>query len=187
MKSFMKKTLALGTTVSLAVLTGCGSNNDDTAAASDEAGVCPAEVSFGLQSPYSAYVHEIALQEGFLDETGIESFQYTMFTSVPSMLTAVDGGQVMFGAQSIPALTSFNRQEGEQALVAFSVYGVSLSTASATKDSGVPTAEEAGWEETVQAWAGKTVGVPALGGIVHKELIHMMELAGLDPENDVEI
>src|SRR5690625_1021836 len=171
---------------SVAALSACGGTNADNGKNSTEAGVCPSEITLGLQTSF-ALPYDVALDQGFFDDAGIESIEKTLFTSVPPMLTAVDSGQVMMGAQSIPGITSFNRQEDDQALVACETWGVDFITILAGSDSGIKSAADVGWEEAITSWEGKSLGVPALGGIVHKQLVYIIELAGLDPSSDLEI
>jgi ABC-type nitrate/sulfonate/bicarbonate transport system substrate-binding protein len=51
----------------------------------------------------------------------------------------------------------------------------------------IPAATKTSWIPTVQAWKGKKIGVPAIGGTVDLYTRYLVRKAGLDPGTDVKI
>jgi NitT/TauT family transport system substrate-binding protein len=164
-------------------LNGCGSGGSAGSAGADGD---RRVLKMAVQEPYSAFLMHVAKSQGYFDGSSIEGFETTTFTSLPSMLTAVQKGQMDFGMQTVAGLAAFNSSTSGAPLYTFSNYGNGIYWYTG-EGSPVPPAAEAGLEETVTAMRGSTIGVAALGGIMDKQLRYMLEEQGLNPDSDVEI
>lgn len=180
MKSFPRfAPAAAAVLLILSLATGCGASGGASTAAPSRT-----VLTMGVQEEYSAYLFHAGVRQGFFESAGISDIKTTAFTSLPAMLTAVAQNHVDFGMQTIPTLRGYNKDSAGSDLVAFGNFG-NLTSWYARSGSNVPTAGNAGWKEVIQSWRGKKIGLPALGGIMDKELRYMLAQAGLDASNDV--
>jgi NitT/TauT family transport system substrate-binding protein len=143
-------------------------------------------LTVGLQEPFSAYHIEVGLQQGFFEEVGIDTIETRIFTSVPSMLTAVGKGQLQAAIQGIPSVWNYNQSTGGAKLKIFSNKAFNTTHWSVSNEF-TDAVLEGEYPEVVKAWKGKKIGVPVLSGLVFNELRYMLGEAGLDPDKDVEI
>lgn len=167
----------------VALLTACGGSSGAATGSAET----DRPVSVAILEQMSAFPLYVAEDQGYLKEAGIGKVEPRMFTSIPSQLTAVAKGQVDLGSLSMPPVAGYNASASDSNKIqTFSVYGVNMTGWAARGDSGLPNSAKAGWKESVQAWKGKTVGVPALGGQMEMDLRYMLTQAGLTLE-DVQI
>ena len=138
-------------------------------------------LSVGVQQGYSMLPVYVALRHGFFKQAGITDVSFSVFVSLPAMLTAVAQGSLDVGFQTIPAIISYDNASSSTKLkvVAASTSG-SLSWA-AKADSPVPVATASDWKSTVLAWKGKKIGIPAAGGILDAYTKYLASAAGLQP------
>ncbi|MFD1211996.1 ABC transporter substrate-binding protein [Arthrobacter sp. GCM10027362] len=159
--------------------TGCSSNG---AAAEQQ----KSTLTVGVQEPFSAYHIEVGVAQGFFREVGIDEVETRVFTSVPSMLTAVGKGQIEAGIQGIPSVWNYNQSTGGSKLKIFSNKAFNT-THWAVGKKFTDAVTQGSYQEIVKAWEGKRIGVPVLSGLVYNDLRYMLTQAGLNPDKDVEI
>jgi NitT/TauT family transport system substrate-binding protein len=143
-------------------------------------------LTVGVQQSYSMLPLYVALRHGFFKQSGITDVKFTVFTSLPAMLTAVAQGQIDVGLQTIPAIVAFNRaSSGAKLRIVAPISSGSLQWLGKT-DSTIPTATKSDWLTTVKAWKGKKIGIPAPGGILALFTAYMVKEAGLQT-SDVQL
>lgn len=143
-------------------------------------------LSVGVQQSYSMVPLYVALRHGFFKQAGITDVKFTVFTSLPAMLTAVAQGQLDIGLQTIPAIVAYNKaSSGTKLKVVAPISSGSLQWLGKV-DSTIPVATKTDWLTTVKAWKGKKVGIPAPGGILALFTSYMVKEAGLQP-SDVQL
>jgi NitT/TauT family transport system substrate-binding protein len=173
----------------LALAAGCGSDNDDSASSggSKPAASTGKALQIGVQDDWSNLPIEVAKREGFFKKHGVGDTTLVKFTDLPAMTAAVARGQVDAGFQS-PVLVHNYNQKSSGSKFKFFASGVHPTmTWVSRKDSDVPAASGDDWQTTVKSWRGKTIGVPALGGIVELATRYMGKEAGLDPQKDMTV
>jgi NitT/TauT family transport system substrate-binding protein len=174
-------------TLTLAV--GCGSGDDTSTGSGGQTGAASSGkgLSIGVQEDWSNLPIEVAKREGFFKKHGVADPELVKFTDLPAMTAAVARGQVDAGFQSPVLVQSYN-ESANGAKFKFFAAGVHPTMTWVTrKDSDIPPISANDWQSTVKAWKGKTVGVPALGGIVELATRYMGKQAGLDPRKDMTV
>lgn len=161
-------------------LTGCAGTQDQASTTEKR------PMTVGVFENYSAYLLFLGEDQGFFTDAGISALEPRLFTSVPAQMTAVAQGQINLGMQTVPALINYNSAGGASQMQMFSSFGKNVISWSAKAGSGLPAAAEVGWQAAVREWKGKIIGVPALGGLVEKNLRYMLNQAGLAPD-DVDV
>lgn len=169
--------LAITAALSLALLlTGCGNggaSSDDTSFA------------LGQQVPTMVLPAVIAEKHGLMADAGIDEVEYVNMPDPAAMFQAVEKGQIDAGVGVPAGLAAFNEQSGGD-LVFFHAGLWLVNSFVAADDADIPPATETEWKPTVQAWKGRSIGVPALGGAIDKIVRAMVKEVGLS-ERDVDI
>jgi ABC-type nitrate/sulfonate/bicarbonate transport system substrate-binding protein len=138
-------------------------------------------LSVGVQQGYSLLPVYVALRHGFFKQAGITNISFSVFTSLPAMLTAVAQGQLDVGFQTIPAIISYNNASSSTKLKVVSASTSGSLAWGAKSDSTIPVATSTNWKSTVLAWKGKKIGIPAAGGILDAYTKYLASAAGLAP------
>jgi ABC-type nitrate/sulfonate/bicarbonate transport system substrate-binding protein len=169
----------------LALAVGCGSDDNSGGSTANQSGAAAANapaksLSIGAQGEFNIMQVHVAKEKGFLKENGISDVKVTNFTDLPAMTAAISRGQVDMGFQAPTLLQAFNTQS-KASKFKFFAPGVKTTNAFLAKnDSGIPVTSGADWQPTVRAWQGKTIGVPALGGLVEAYVRYLGNEAGID-------
>lgn len=127
----------------------------------------------------------IAEENGLLEDSGIEDIDLVSIPDPSAMFQAVVRDQLDVGVGVPSGLVAFNEQNND-ALVFFGSGLWMGNSFVALEKTNIPVATQGNWEDTVTAWRGKVVGVPALGGVIDKIVRAMIVEAGLS-ETDVDI
>lgn len=184
MKMFRKRIAAAVLTLALCTaLVACA---DDDSGGGSGSGSGQQSLSLGVQEKYASFLLEIALQQGYLDGSGINGVKTTLFTDLPAMFAAVQKGQIELGMQTIPALDAFNKStSGDQLKLVQQVGNVTRWYSRTGLQ--LPTGKNADWQQVVKSWKGLTIGVPAIGSFMDRWLRFMLVKVGLSPDKDVKI
>jgi NitT/TauT family transport system substrate-binding protein len=184
--SFSRRALLAPVALSaLTLAVGCGS--DQTKSGGGSAGGSGKALSIGVQDDFSNLPIEVAKRQGYFKKHGVAEPELVKFTDLPAMTAAVSRGQVDAGFQS-PVLVQEYNQKAAGAKFKFFAAGVHPTmTWVARKDSDIPPVSGDDWRSAVKTWKGKTIGVPALGGIVELATRYMGKEAGLDPQKDMTV
>jgi ABC-type nitrate/sulfonate/bicarbonate transport system substrate-binding protein len=163
----------------IGVTAGCGSNNDNGSSGNSS----KKSLTIGAQGTFNIATLWVAKDQGFLAKHGISDVKATNFTDLPAMTAAISRGQIDMGFQAPTLLQGFNTQSKASKLKFFAP-GVKTSNGFLAKTgSGIPvTGSDNDWQPTVRAWEGKTIGVPALGGLIEAYVRYLGKEAGLDPK-----
>lgn len=139
-------------------------------------------IRVGLQQGYNGLPFFVGVRHGFFKKAGITDVKFSLFSSLPAMLTAVAQGQLDIGSQTIPAVVSYNRATSgtKLSIVAPSSSGSNMWFAK--NDAGIPVATKTNWKSTVLGWKGKRIGVPAPNGILDLITKYLAKEAGLQPD-----
>jgi len=173
--------------LSAAVAAGCGDDDGESSGDSGAASGGGKSLSVAIQDDWNNLPIEVARREGFFKKHGVSEVKFVKFTALPALTAAVSRGQVDIGFQTPIILNTFNKTS-KAAKFKFFASGVRPTTIwLARKGSGIPPTSGENWQDTVKTWRGKTVGVPALGGLVEHLTRYLIKQAGLDPEKDTAI
>ena len=139
--------------------------------------------SIGLQQGYNGLPFFVAVRHGFFKKAGISDVKFSLFSSLPAMLTAVAQGQLDVGSQAIPAVVAYNRATSgaKVKIVAPSTSGSTMFFA--RNDSGIPVATPSNWKSTVLAWKGKKVGIPVPNGLLQLYVRYFVKEAGMQQDD----
>jgi ABC-type nitrate/sulfonate/bicarbonate transport system substrate-binding protein len=164
-----------------AIVLACGA----TAAQSSSRDSCQT-LNLAVQDGSSAYDFFVAQRHGYLKKAGICKITYTIFNNIPALTTAIAQGQVDLGALAFPAVLAYDRATSGAKIQYIASSGQNLSNWY-SNDPSIPVATKSDWIDTVKAWKGKKVGVPAVGGIVDLFTRYAIQQAGMTPGTDVQI
>ena len=140
-------------------------------------------LSIGLQQGYNGLPFFVAVRHGFFKKAGITDVKFSLFNSLPAMLTAVAQGQLDMGSQAIPAVLAYNRATSgaKVKIVAPSTSGSTMFFA--RNNSGIPVATPSNWKSTVLAWKGKKVGIPVPNGLLALYVRYFVKEAGMQQDD----
>ena len=138
-------------------------------------------ISVGLQQGYNGLPFFVGVRHGFFKKAGITDVKFSLFSSLPAMLTAVAQGQLDIGSQTIPAVVSYNRASSGTKLKIVAPSSSGSNMWFAKNDTPIPVATSTNWKSTVLAWKGKKIGVPAPNGILDLITKRLAADAGLQP------
>ncbi len=138
-------------------------------------------ISVGLQQGYNGLPFFVGVRYGFFKKAGITDVKFSLFSSLPAMLTAVAQGQLDIGSQTIPAVVSYNRASSSSKLKIVAASSSGSNMWFAKNDTAIPAATGTNWKSTVLAWKGKKIGVPAPNGILDLITKRLVQDAGLEP------
>lgn len=169
----------------LAVAIGSLLGASGAAAADSSRKATGTTLSVGLQQGYNGLPFFVGVRHGFFKKAGISDVKFTLFSSLPAMLTAVAQGQLDVGSQAIPAVLSYNR-----ATSGTKVKIIAPSTAASTmffarNDSTIPVATTTNWKSTILAWKGRKIGVPVPNGLLELYVKYFVKEAGMQ-QSDIQ-
>ena len=142
-------------------------------------------ITIAIQEKYSELPVLVAQDQGYFKQNGISSVQLVTVTTLPAMLSAVSSGQIDLGLQIPSAVTNFNSKTSGDAQLRFIAAGQAWNLQwIARSGSGIPAATGSNWQSTVKAWKGKTIGVPALGGVLEFATSYLAKQVGLTAGTD---
>jgi NitT/TauT family transport system substrate-binding protein len=167
-----------------AVVLACGATAAQSGSSASRAD-CQT-LNLAVQDGSSAYLWFVAQRHGYLKKAGICKITYTIFNNIPALTTAIAQGQVDLGALAFPAVLAYNRATTGAKLNYIASSGQNLSNWY-SNDPSIPVATKTDWIDTVKAWKGKKVGVPAIGGIIDLYTRYAIQQAGMTPGSDVQI
>jgi len=183
MKLNYRTVLILLVVALVALATGCGDDDDDKGGAGQPgtaAEKAPAKpLSIGAQGEFNIMQVHVAKEKGFLEKNGVSDVRVTNFTDLPAMTAAISRGQVDLGFQAPPLVHTFNTQSKASKFKFFAPGVMTLNAFLAKKDSGIPVTTGEDWQSTVKAMQGKTIGVPALGGLLEAYVRYLGNEAGI--------
>src|SRR4029079_10907438 len=137
----------------------------------------------GVQQGYNALPLFVAVRHGYFKKAGITDVKFTLFSSLPAMLTAVAQGQLDVGYQSIPPLLAYDKATSGTKLKVIAATSSASVMFFAKNDTPIPVATSKNWKSTVLAWKGKKIGVPAPNGLIELYVKSMVKEAGLQPDD----
>lgn len=169
--------------VLLIVTIACALGTTGARASSQEVRAIPTTLSIGLQQGYNGLPFFVAVRHGFFKKAGISDVKFSLFSSLPAMLTAVAQGQLDVGSQAIPAVLAYNRATSgtKVKIIAPSTSGSTMFFA--RNNSGIPVATTSNWKSTVLSWKGKKVGIPVPNGLLALYVRHFVKEAGMQPDD----
>ena len=170
-----RRTLVVGAVAALAALLLGGSGAQAAPKASGST------ITVGIQQSYNVLPVFAGVRKGFFKKAGITDVKFTLFTSLPAMLTAVAQGQLDIGLQTIPTIVAYNNATSGTKLKIVAPVQLGSGDWAAKNGSAIPVATKTDWKSTVRAWKGKKVGVPAPNGIIDLYTKYMVKAAGLQP------
>lgn len=170
-----KKALALGAVAAIAACLVAATSANATPKATGTT------ITVGIQQGYNVLPVFAGIRKGFFKKAGITDVKFTLFTSLPAMLTAVAQGQLDIGLQTIPTIVAYNKASSGTKLKIVAPVQLGSAVFAARADTTIPVATKTDWKSTVLAWKGKKIGVPAPNGIIDLYAKYMIKEAGLQP------
>ena len=128
--------------------------------------------------PAPGYVPVRVAQElGMFEERGLQ-VEFLPIQGVGPALSALENGSATAHTNVVSVLATAN-SEGADLRAFCGDLDLTQGAVFAAPDSDLPVADGDNWEEVVQAWEGKTIGVFALGGAIQAEFEALFEAAGV--------
>ncbi|HEU5150635.1 MAG TPA: ABC transporter substrate-binding protein [Iamia sp.] len=177
----------LGALALAAVLTiaACGGGDDDDTAdgGNDDGGSSPSAETVSIKigmSQGSAVVLPlvIGVEQGIFEEHGIDA---ELVNVAPNTLVAALSSGSVDMIHQVPNFFAATQQAGQDVPIFCGGQQREVSSWVAPIDSDIPEADGEDFTATVEALAGKTMGLAALGGSQDATMQAMFELAGVDP------
>ncbi|AWH93086.1 ABC transporter substrate-binding protein [Dietzia lutea] len=175
----IKKVAAVGAALTL-VLAGCSNDSSDTGESGNgELGT----ITIAAQ-PAPGYIPvRLASELGMFRNRGLE-VEFLPIVGAGPAISALENGSATVHTNTLTVLATAN-SEGADLRAFCGDLDLTQGAVFAAPGSDLPVAEPDNWQEAVQAWKGKTIGVTALGGTVQAEFEALFHAAGL-PLNSVE-
>ncbi len=183
---------SLGVVLAGTLTAACSSSSSSSSSsappktATNASSSAPAKpISIAIQEKYSELPVLVAQDQGYFKQNGISSVNLVTVTTLPAMMSAVSSGQIDLGLQIPSAVANFNAKASGDSQLRFIAAGQAWNLQwIARSGAGIPAATGSNWQSTVKAWKGKTIGVPALGGVLEFATSYLAKQVGLNPGTD---
>jgi NitT/TauT family transport system substrate-binding protein len=177
--------LSIATLVAVALAPGASAARDTQGAQSR---ATARTLTVGIQQSLQLLPVVVALRHRYFKGTDVSGVKFTIFSSLPAMFAAVAQGQIDVGYQTIPGIWAYNQAtSGTKLKIIAPATNDSLMWFAKTGSTLPVTGKGNNWRATVRAWRGKTIGIPAVGGIIDLMTRYLLRQVGLDPDKDVKL